>query len=264
MINNFSSITFGTWGLSEWKDYSLEYCKNLCAEAYEKGIRSFDTAPVYGKGKGEVILDNLPEDCFIATKIPAKTKNKALPDAYPVSWMIKSIDSSRKRLKRDSLDLVQLHNWNYNWRMDLKLEKAMDKLTGQGIVSNWGISLPFEGFGEDTSIPYSPFNFFQVHYNLLQKQNSSLINQLKKNDQRVFLRSILLHGFLLNSSNPPFQKRYSSQNEALISKRDTITEDLSLEKKLGSCLKEGISTGADSIIVGITKPSQISALERYL
>ena len=111
-MDNLSRITFGTWGLSEWENRSQDYCKELCDLAYRKGIKSFDTALVQGSGKAEHFLSSLPKDCFIATKIPAKDKSKEIREAYDSSWIKSCVEQSRKRLKRDSLDLVQLHNWD--------------------------------------------------------------------------------------------------------------------------------------------------------
>lgn len=263
-MDNLSRITFGTWGLSEWKNLSQDYCKELCDLAYRKGIKSFDTALVYGGGKAEHFLSSLPKDCFIATKIPAKFKSKKISEAYGSSWVKNCIDQSRKRLKRDSLDLVQLHNWDYSWNDYRKLIDLMVNLKEDGLVKNWGISLPFESPNSYDEIFDEPIDFFQVHYNILQQQNKETINYLKDKNKKVLLRSVLLHGFLMDSINPPFSKKYFSGKEDLEKEKERLFLGLNKRERFEYCLDDAYLTGADSIILGITKREHILGLEKYL
>ena len=116
-MDNLSKITFGTWGLSEWENYSQDYCKEICNLAYRKGIKSFDTALVYGNGKAEELLSFLPRNCFIATKIPAKNKSKELSEAYDSAWIKDCIDQSRKFQNL----YTRNGRWNLFWlRIDYK------------------------------------------------------------------------------------------------------------------------------------------------
>jgi aryl-alcohol dehydrogenase-like predicted oxidoreductase len=73
-------------------------------EAIECGINFYDTAPAYGDGQGEKIFGEAfqgidPEKICVATKI-------GINDIDNVRG---SVESSLKRLKRDSIDLIQIH-----------------------------------------------------------------------------------------------------------------------------------------------------------
>jgi len=263
-MDNLSRITFGTWGLSEWENHPQDYCKELCDLGYRKGITSFDTALVYGGGKAEHFLSLLPKDCFIATKIPAKDKSKKLNEAYDSSWIKGCINQSRKRLERDSLDLVQLHNWDYSWNDYQQLIDLMMDLKDDGLVKNWGISLPFESPNSYDEIFDEPIDFFQVHYNILQQQNKEIITYLKQKNKRVLLRSVLLHGFLMDSINTPFTKKYSLEKRNLEKEREESLLGLNKKERLEYCLNDAYMTGADSIILGITKKEHLSGIEKYL
>lgn len=264
-MNKFSKITFGTWGLSEWGNHSKKYYSNLYSTACRKGITSFDTAPVYGNGKAEETLSALSNDCFIATKIPSKNRSEKVKEAYEISWVEECINKSRKRLDRNSLDLVQIHNWNYRWQDYGELIHLMGNLKEKGIVKNWGISLSMEAANIDNKIfNESIIKYFQIHYNLLQQQNKNLIKYLKEKDKNVFLRSVLLHGFLLGSVNPPFEKRYLNNGRVLAEKRNFLFKDIQKEYRFDYCLDNAFSTGADSIILGITKRNQLEGIEKYL
>jgi aryl-alcohol dehydrogenase-like predicted oxidoreductase len=264
---NLPKIIFGTWGLVEWKGFSNEYCKDLCQSAYAKGMTSFDTAPVYGLGHAEEVLSTLPKTSFIATKIPARKKSSSLQEAYSAQWISQCVDESRKRLNRDALDLVQLHNWNYQWRMNESAEvlAEMNRLSEEGIVRNWGVSLPFEPPQQGSDIFNNGLlNSFQLHYNVLQKQNRSLIDLLKSKNKKVMLRSVLLHGFLLGSDNIPFRTKYGANVERLTKERDSFFSRIGKENMLDFCLNDAFGTGADSIILGITNKQQIEDIEKYL
>ena len=264
-MKQISKITFGTWGLSEWKNYSRDYCEELCVFAYRKGIKSFDTALVYGGGKSEHFLSLLSEDCFIATKIPARVKSKEINDSYNPSWIKNCIVLSRKRLKRDSLDLVQLHNWDYSWNNYQHLIDLMIDLKDEGLVKNWGISLPFDSPDSYNEILDEPIiDFFQIHYNILQLQNKEIINYLKQKNKKVLLRSVLLHGFLMDSINTPFTKKYFLEKRNLEKKREELLFGLNKKERLEYCLNDAYMTGADSIILGITKREHLCGIEKYL
>lgn len=76
--------------------------------AYELGINYFDTAPGYGNGLSEQIigeaLDGIPgENLFMATKVRYNEE----PDVF------KSLEGSLTRLRREHIDLLQLHGDYY-------------------------------------------------------------------------------------------------------------------------------------------------------
>src|SRR5688572_11942381 len=80
------------------------------ALAVERGITFFDTAPMYGSGASETnlgrVLKALKPDIFLATKVTIQPED--VPDiAGAVS---RSLEASLKRLGRNHVDLLQLHN----------------------------------------------------------------------------------------------------------------------------------------------------------
>src|SRR5437588_457419 len=79
------------------------------ARALEAGINHFDTAPTYGNGASEENLGRVlavrKPDVIVSTKVrlPAERPDVAAAVAA-------SLDASLKRLKRDHVDVFQLHN----------------------------------------------------------------------------------------------------------------------------------------------------------
>src|SRR5215212_3249609 len=77
------------------------------ARALEAGINHFDTAPLYGNGASEDnlgrVLASLKPDVIVSTKV-------RLPAERNAATIAASLDASLKRLRRDHVDLFQLHN----------------------------------------------------------------------------------------------------------------------------------------------------------
>jgi len=78
--------------------------------ALEAGVNFFDTAPLYGNGASETnigrILAESKPDVVIGTKVnvPPESKDNV------AAAIERSVDESLRRLKRDTVDLLQLHN----------------------------------------------------------------------------------------------------------------------------------------------------------
>ena len=86
--------------------------------AVDLGIRFFDTADVYGAGHSEEVLGQALEgrdEVVIATKLgnrfdPAtKQYGGSIEEGDLRREVLSAVDGSRRRLRRDRLDLVQLH-----------------------------------------------------------------------------------------------------------------------------------------------------------
>src|SRR5690242_1714050 len=127
-----SVITFGAWAAGGWMWGGVERNDALDAirSAYDLGITSIDTAPVYGQGDSEEIvgeaISGLPRDKVqILTKYGLrwdlargefyfKTKNNRGDeiDLYKYAGrdsIIEECNESLRRLKTDYIDLYQIH-----------------------------------------------------------------------------------------------------------------------------------------------------------
>lgn len=130
----------GNFGLyADW-----EGGKQLLRRAVELGVNFIDTAEAYGPGTNEeIIADALhpyPDDLVIATKggIRKPAPDNIQADGSPES-LRRSVEASLSRLKRDRLDLYQLH------RPDPKVPfaesiKALAELQQAGKIRHIGVS----------------------------------------------------------------------------------------------------------------------------
>jgi aryl-alcohol dehydrogenase-like predicted oxidoreductase len=80
------------------------------ARALELGVNFFDTAPAYGDGVSEEhlgqVLQALKPQCLVATKVRLGADGLADPAAA----VTRSLETSLRRLRRDRVDLLQLHD----------------------------------------------------------------------------------------------------------------------------------------------------------
>lgn len=80
------------------------------ARALELGINYFDTAPSYGDGQSEInlgrVLKELAADVYVGTKFRVTTHTPGLIKDNVIS----SVEASLARLKREQVDLIQMHN----------------------------------------------------------------------------------------------------------------------------------------------------------
>ncbi len=126
--------------------------------AIEHGINYFDTAPLYGNGQSErnlgLVLEELRADVIVGTKV--RLGAEELGNIGQA--VTHSVDSSLKRLHRDHIDLIQLHNsiglqrrperqWVTIEDVGLLIE-AFRKLHQIGKVRFWGIN----GLGDSAAV----------------------------------------------------------------------------------------------------------------
>jgi aryl-alcohol dehydrogenase-like predicted oxidoreductase len=113
---------------------------NLIREAFDMGVRLFDTAEVYGAGHGEEVLGKAfstdREKAFIASKFSA---SNAKYDS-----VIKACNASLKRLNTDYIDLYQCHWPNVEVPFEETLA-ALEELRKAGKIR-------FAGFSNVTTV----------------------------------------------------------------------------------------------------------------
>ncbi len=170
-----SKLGFGCWASSKsgWKDVNIEQAYETLKMAHSLGINFFDTAPIYGFGKSEIMVGEITKDIrkevVIATKFGLRWNEYGAVshDISPDSMMFE-LEASLKRLNTDYVDLYQIH-WPDN-KTDVKLIlKKLAELKEQKIVRAVGISnFSFELLKE--SFDYLAIDSVQDKYNFLERE----------------------------------------------------------------------------------------------
>ena len=176
-----SEIGYGMWGLAGWTGSDANEVDDALRKAVDMGCNFFDTAWAYGDGRSEKILGQLIKDyrdkkLYAATKIPPKNRKwpskpeYALKEVFPNDYIIEYTEKSLKNLDIESIDLLQFHVWEDSWSNNDEWKSAITKLTKEGKVKHWGISVNrWEPNNSLLSLKTNLFSSVQVIYNIFDQ-----------------------------------------------------------------------------------------------
>ena len=140
-----SEISFGAWAIgNDWGNVDDSESLATLNRAVDLGVNFFDTADVYGDGRSEKLLAELKcerkEEIIIATKA-GRRLNPHVASGYTGENIAGFVERSLQNLKTDALDLVQLHCPPTEVYYFPELFGALDDLTEQGKIKNYGVSV---------------------------------------------------------------------------------------------------------------------------
>jgi aryl-alcohol dehydrogenase-like predicted oxidoreductase len=147
-----SEIAYGLWGVSGWSGSDDQQSLASLQLAVDSGCNFFDTAWAYGAGKsdgllGEIVARNAGKRLYAASKIPpANGQWPALPkykyhDVFSPEHVLKYADLIRKKLRVDSIDVLQFHVWDDSWTENPDFRATVEKLKDGGWIRYFGLSL---------------------------------------------------------------------------------------------------------------------------
>jgi aryl-alcohol dehydrogenase-like predicted oxidoreductase len=146
--------------------------RRVLRRALDAGINWIDTAPLYGQGRSEEalgwLLAEVKDQPYLSTKVRLDLgKASDIPGEIE-----KSLHASLRRLKRDSVDLLQLHNQIDATNIDHLLKKGgvadgLEKMREQKLTRLVGLTALGEAPAIIRAIDSGRFDSAQVYYNLL-------------------------------------------------------------------------------------------------
>ena len=194
---------------SEWM-IDEEESREIIERAIELGITFFDTANIYSTGESEDILGRtLSEyDCdslVVATKVWGQM-NEENPNSGGLSRKAieQELEHSLDRLGMDTVDLYQIHRWDYDTPIEQTL-RALDDAVRRGRVRYLGASSMWahqlaEALHLSERLDLEKFVTMQNHYNLAYREEEREILPLcKKQGLGVITWSPFARGFLTRS-----------------------------------------------------------------
>lgn len=154
---NLSEVGFGVWtvGTKMWgvADDDYDTGIGLLRRARELGINFFDTADVYGDGKGEVLLarafEGRRDQIVIATKFGYDFYNhpgvqpgqRERPQNWSPEFIRRACENSLRRLGTDRIDFYQLHNPRIGTIRDDRVFETLHDLRQEGKILAFGVAL---------------------------------------------------------------------------------------------------------------------------
>ncbi len=194
-----SAMALGTWGLSG-DAYGPVYTKEVDKVidlAVELGITLFETADVYGDGEMEKKLGQRldPKQTRVVTKIGTFLDEKPARKRFDEPSLRRSFSACQKRLKRDRIDTVLLHNPTAATVATSDGVDYLKQLVEEGQVDAWGVSagspeVARAAISRGADVIELGYNFFVAH------ELHQLTDELAANVTAVLARSALAHGLL--------------------------------------------------------------------
>ncbi len=147
-----SEVSVGAWAMGGgmWGGARDDDSRKALARAAELGVTLIDTALVYGDGHSERLVGEFVKthpEIAVATKVPPKCyqwparPGSKLREFFPADWIRSCCEKSRRNLKTERIDLLQLHVWADAWTDDNEWYDALGALKREGKIRFAGISI---------------------------------------------------------------------------------------------------------------------------
>jgi len=197
--------------------------------AVEGGVNFFDTAPAYGCSEellGEALADH--KNCLVATKVPIPANLNEISQSELTYWVNQFLDESLRRLRREVLDVVQIHNATIDILQQSKMVSCLERARAAGKLRYIGASV----YGEEAAlaaIGAGKIQIVQVALSLLdQRMRDKVIPQAAAAGIGVLTRSALLKGTLTKRAQwlPPSLQALAQASERAVRELGTSWESL--------------------------------------
>lgn len=276
----------GTWQLAGkpwgWDAPDEKESMKALYRFVELGGNFIDTAWVYGRadepgeksGKhcseeliGEFIKEaKNREKVIIASKIPPKNRKwpawKEIPisEVFPYEYIIEMTESSLQSLGIETIDLMQFHVWQDQFAGDEGWKKAIEKLTKDGKVKHWGISInDYQPSNCLTTLDSGLISSIQFIFNVFhQKPEEKLLPYAKKNNIGLIARVPLDEGGLTGRIN--FNTVFEDDMRSVYFSKNRLPQFVEKTDGLKSLLNEEAKTLPELTLRWILSHDELSTV----
>lgn len=177
-------VGIGTWetfDVDQSLSAEMKQLKDVLATLHRKGGKVIDTSPMYGfseKNVGKLSTDlGINQNLFLATKVWTTGKERG----------IEQMNNSLALMKRERLDLMQIHNL-VDWKTHIKTLRDWKE---KGKIRYIGITHYQPGaYAEMESIMKSePLDFIQINYNIAERKSADRIIPLAQEKNLAVITS---------------------------------------------------------------------------
>jgi aryl-alcohol dehydrogenase-like predicted oxidoreductase len=184
-----------SYGINNPESYNREDSRNIINHSIYRGITTFDTAAEYGIAESLIGEAHEPDRNFkVITKIPRR-------DAYTYEWVNSCLESSLHNLQQEKIYGLMFHDPDINKKTEI--QEISKQLIESGKIEHIGFSAYTLEALLDAKEKNEYWNIFQVPENILDRRlaYSPELDEMAKDNNYIFVRSIFLQGLLLRKSN---------------------------------------------------------------
>jgi aryl-alcohol dehydrogenase-like predicted oxidoreductase len=234
-------LPYGINNTTNQKVPQVEVSKILLT-AKENGINRLDTS--YAYGDSEIILGELLENDFffkITSKLPRITKTPKL-----------IFQETLERLKKNRIYGYLVHHFEY-FRENPDIWTYLKVLKDEKLVEKIGFSLYHPSELDYLFLQDIDFNIIQFPYNILDRAFEPYLEELKKRNIEVHVRSVFLQGLFfkpvhrLNDKLMPLSI-YLQEISEFCKKENIGIEELALNGIIHNDCIDGVLMGIDNVV----------------
>ena len=257
---NISKIVIGTaqmgfnYSITKNKLFSSKKkIKEIFTYAKKNKIKFLDTAMNYGDAQKKIGYFDKKKEFKVITKL---SKIGNIPLTKLENVVKKKIFKTLKDLKRNSIDILLIHNFEDVYLNKGKLLSILHNFKKKKIIKIIGVSV-YSPKEASYCIKQKEVNFLQIPFNILDqrwKNKDFLINLKKRKDVIIQVRSIFLKGLILNNYKlwPSSIKR----SKQIVEKIEKLVIQLKRKNKIDLCLSyinsfkwiNFITVGVDDVV----------------
>jgi len=193
-------LGFGAWQLGNtdfWGYMSFDEGVELVKQAYNNGIRLFDTAPGYASGLSESILGaalaDHREDVVFNTKFGHTADGET---DFSVFSLREQIYESLERLQTNYLDSILLHNPSQDILEGNTLHfQELQKIKEEGLINAYGVSIDtYEEF--ETVLDFVEVDVIEILFNIFFQDARELLRRAAEKGISIIAKVPLDSGWL--------------------------------------------------------------------
>lgn len=272
---------------------SDEQIHKALQQAWDLGVRYYDTSPRYGNGLserrlGRFLFTQNRDDYVLSSKIgrlfwgdpaynyPEDTfwKGKTYQNYhydYSASGVRRSIEDSLNRMGLSHLDYVFVHdidsrNSDIDWEVRFKeCEKGafpeLVRMREEGIIRGWGIGVnEVEPIIRAMQVSDPDISLSAQQYSLIKQADSinRLFPEAKKRNMQIVLGGVLESGFLAGKDRYAYQP--DNVTPELVAKRDKlqkVADDFNVDLRTAALQFATAPEAVTSIVVGASSAEQV-------
>jgi aryl-alcohol dehydrogenase-like predicted oxidoreductase len=170
--------------------------------ARDRGVNFFDTADIYGLGRSEELLGRAFHKRWHNTIVGTKVGKMIGPQGdivanFSAAHIIQSVENSLRRLRKGTIDLLQLHNPAPEVVQIPDVVACLESLQTAGKIRYWGVSVRIVPEGLQMIRDGFRGSSMQVVFNLLRQEAADEFLPLASNNEMgVIVRVPLEYGVL--------------------------------------------------------------------
>jgi len=207
-------IGFGTWQFggpnyvngkpSGWGAVDEQEAIRAVHAALEQGINFFDTADSYGQGQSETILGKAlsqkkDADVVLCTKFGNTVGADGAPaQDFSGTWLRQAVESSLRRLQRETLDVLLLHSPPDAFDWATYDPAPFEALIREGKLQAYGVSSK-SVYGARRVVEARFGSVLEILYNALDRRAEEVLWTLESANQYEWIVRVPLASGFLNS-----------------------------------------------------------------